>query len=192
MSSMSTKIKIPRKTVLSEGISEKPLSDEDKAKLAEADARIAEKWAKETLDQIFFMAIINKNIASDLCMTATRLASFNDELTNLIKDNLKKNCGRPSKWTPYLKKNLLIHYAGAMKLFDGDHENAREWLINYESRMSKTLMTDEAMENLITKAIGDVRQGKLPLRDLPDWAQPIIQTRMEKGTKTRRRVKNKA
>lgn len=165
-----------------------PLSDGDKTILAEANARIAEQWAKERLDQIFLIAINNKSIARDLCITATQLASSNDELINLIKDNLKKNCGRPNKWTPHLKKNLLIHYAGAMTMLDGNHKEARNWLIDYESRMLQTLMSDEAMENLITKAIGDVRQGKLPLSDLPEWAQPIIQARMNRGTKTLKRT----
>lgn len=158
-----------------------PLSDEERK-------RLEEEWAKEKLDKIFCIATGNKNIARAICETATYLAHHNNALSDLIKANLKQRAGRPDRWPPHLMRNLLIHYAGAMRVFDNDHEKAREWIIDYIRRTNRTKLSDETIENQISKAIGYIRKGKLCLHNLPVWAQPIIEARLNKGTKTMKRT----
>lgn len=162
--------------------SAEPISEDDRK-------RWAEEWAKNCLDRILYIAITNKEIARALCETATLIAGNNNELSGLIKRNLNKGRGRPKKNS--LKRNeiLLIHYAFAMLDFDKNHQAARNYLIEQERLISGIYLSDESLENNITNAIKDVREGKIPLNDFPDWVQPIIQTRMDRGVKTKKRTR---
>ena len=173
----------PVTVLISLSESAKPISEEDQK-------RWAEEWANNCLDKILYLAIGNKDIARTLCEKATLIAANNNELTDLIKKNLNKGRGRPKKWSPEINKILLIHYAYEMLEPDSNHEKGREQSRIYNSRASKILLCDGSIENKITDAINDVREGRISLSDFPDWAQPIIQTRMDKGAKTMKRTKS--
>jgi len=162
---------------------------------AEADAepvtkdvvvRLQTERVKEVLDKILYLAIDNKEVARTLCATAALIATRDEKLLAFIKNALKKGNGRPEKWLPWMNKILLIHYALAMDSHKGNHQLVRKELIDYVFRMNGTLLTDEAIENRITKAIDDVRQGKISLNDPLNWAQPIIQDRIKKGKMTKK------
>ena len=162
---------------------------------AEADAepvtkdvrvRLQTESVKEVLDKILYLAIDNKDIARTLCKTAAVIATSDEKLLAFIKNALKKGNGRPEKWPAWMNKLLLIHYAHAMDSHKGSHQLVRKELNDYVLRMNGTLLTDEAIENRITKAIDDMRQGKISLNDLPDWAQPIIQDRIKRGKMTKK------
>ncbi len=182
---MVTKPSKPLITALSKAeadVSAKSLTEEERVRMQTEWAQ----WAKEALDKILYMAIDNEEVARTLCATAALIATRDEKLLAFIKNALKKGNGRPEKWLPWMNKLLLIHYALAMDSHKGNHQLVRKELIDYVFRMNGTLLTDEAIENRVTKALDDVRQGKISLHDPLDWVQPIIQDRIKKGKMTKK------
>ena len=145
------------------------------------DERLQSKRAKEVLDQILYLAINNKELARELCIKAAVIAGSDKKLFEFIKKALKKNNGRPTKWMPWMNRFLLIHYSQAMISHKGNHEHVRNELIDFVKRMHGPILTEEAIENRLSKAINNIHQNKISLNDFPDWAKPIILDRIKKG-----------
>lgn len=170
---MPDKTTRPRATVVSGPV--EPLSNGERVQLET-------EWAAGMVDKLLLIALLgNKDVARTLCEAATFLASDNDALSELIKEGLKKNHGREKKWTPERYKNLLIHYAGAVRLFDGNHRAAKAWLVDYVYRMDGRMLSIPTLGNYISEAIKHVA-----VNTLPGWAQPGIQARIDRGNQTRK------
>jgi len=181
---MVTKLpKIPM-TVLSQSNSDiKPLTWEQRERLQEEWAL----WARDALEKISYMAIGNNDIGSALCKKAVLAAKCDRKLLDYIKGELKKSSGRPKKWDYEKYKDLLMHYAYAVDEYKKGSKQVTEYLIYHVSRINKIELTEEAIENLIFKAIKSVSKENPSLDCLHDWVRPVIQARIDKGKMTRKK-----
>ena len=166
-----------------------PVSEEERK-------QCAEEWAKKRLDEIYYLAIGNEDIARALCEKAVECAYSNNDLNNMIKEKLKKKRGRPLKTLPNWL--YLLHYAYEMRESNGNHEEARRKLIGYINNKNPKELRDElikdmkpSLENRISEKVSAYRDGKIetPFDDnkLPSWAEAVIQTRITRGDKNKKR-----
>lgn len=171
---MKNKLSPPLTTILSD-IKDEVLSEDEHAKL------VAE-WTARTLDQLFLLAVDSHQVAEIICKTAIKVGNLNSKYLEIINEGLKKNNGRPNKNSIELDKLLLIHYAHEFAEFNVKSK-ALGNLIEYQRRMTNTMISNESMENKISKALKNMQEGKFSLYELPEWAQPTIQERIDKGAK---------
>lgn len=173
---MKNKLSPPKTTVLSDN-NDEVLSEDEHAKL------VAE-WSARTLDQLFLLALDSNEVAENICKTAIKVSNLNSKNLEIIKEGIKKNNGRPNKNSVELDKLLLTHYAYEFSEFNVKYKGLAN-LIEYQRRMTNTMISKESMENKISKALKNMQEGKFSLNELPEWAQPTIQERIHKGARTK-------
>lgn len=179
-------INTPR-TVL--GTPTEPLSEEKCEKHTE-------QWALESLERIWYLSIDNEKIARALCDKTILTAHCNNELFGHIKDNLKKDRGRPSNSLPDWL--FLFHYAHAVHESDGNYQEARRKFIGYLKKKNPDCLEGDliqdmipSIENEISRKVAAYRNGKIKTpfdgNKFPVWAETIIQARIARGDKNKKR-----
>ena len=172
-SMMPKKFNIPQ-TVLSSHHAE-PLSDEDKAKLAE-------EWATQTLDTLLAYTKVTPFFAKSLCEKVVKTFDSDDELSRLMLSLLKEaRKGKPSgprkKWNKSRYLSMLMHYEIRRTLWGRD--DALEWTGNNEGIgiNGEQVFNPKKVENRITAARKMISNAELN-NYLPEWAKtPLNQNK---------------
>ena len=159
-----------------------PMSDSERK---EFDERNIREWKGRRLLEIIEIARFDKNFAMDLCAEVSRLSYGNRALVNIINQYNVAGSGRLAKTPSDWPKLCLLHYAALMESTDVEDYKEREkaaidFLIQYKTNFTGMRIKRRSMQNDVSKAIASVDISKLP-----EWAQKVINTRVDRGRKRR-------
>jgi hypothetical protein len=138
-----------------------PLNVEDQAKFNDTNSEEyinLKEWYDRRLNELWYLALGRKELKEAFCATAEKL-----------KKKLRISDKSEQIW-------LLTNFAALARWYKP--KDIVPMLVNMNKGIRGTYITDEAMNNRISKAIKEI-----DLDDLPEWTHEAINSRRELGKK---------